>query len=182
MKGIVFTEFFDMVDDKMSPEMAEQIIDDVNVESGCAYTAIGTYDYSEMVDLVGALSQRSGVSIPDLQKTYGHHLFGVFVDKYPMMFREGDTAFDVLERVDDTIHREVHKLYPDAELPKFVPTRDNDVSLKLDYTSSRPFADLAEGLIKGCIDHFGEDIIIHREDISPPPQTHTLFTLERVRD
>ena len=178
MKGIVFTEFLDMVDHKIAPEVADQIIEDVDVPSGCAYTAIGTYDYGEMIELVGALSERTGVSVADLQKAYGRHLFKVFTKKYPSMFRDGDTAFDVLERVDDTIHREVHKLYPDAELPVFKAARHDNVWLKLDYTANRPFADLAEGLIEGCIEHFGGGIEMHREDFSPPPETRSVFLLE----
>ena len=34
------------------------------------------------------------------------------------------------------------------------------------YISTRPFADLAEGLIIGCIEHFGEKIDIQRENLS----------------
>ncbi len=180
MKGIVFTEFLDMVDHQIDPDVADQIIEDVEVPSGCAYTAIGTYDYNEMIELVGALSTRTGMPVPDLQKAYGRHLFQVFTQKYPNMFRDDDTAFDVLERVDDTIHREVHKLYPDAELPTFTAMRYDDAWLKLEYTSTRPFADLAEGLIEGCVNHFGRNITIFRYDISPPPQTHSIFVLETM--
>jgi hypothetical protein len=31
-----------------------------------------------------------------------------------------------------------------------------------DYRSSRPLADLAEGLIAGCMDHYGERVRIER--------------------
>jgi len=55
-----------------------------------------------------------------------------------------------------TIHVEVRKLYPDAELPTFTCDTSTPGRLTMLYRSSRPFADLAEGLIAGCIAHFCE--------------------------
>ena len=40
MKGIVFSEFIDMVDDKFSIEMSERLIDEVELPSGGAYTTV----------------------------------------------------------------------------------------------------------------------------------------------
>jgi hypothetical protein len=36
MKGMVFTEFVEMVESKFSPEIADQMIVNANVESGAA--------------------------------------------------------------------------------------------------------------------------------------------------
>ncbi|MFQ5771090.1 MAG: heme NO-binding domain-containing protein, partial [bacterium] len=38
--------------------------------------------------------------------------------------------------------------------------------LSMIYSSERGLADLAEGLILGCIDHFGERIELRKEDLS----------------
>jgi len=46
MKGIIFTEFLEMVEDRFSPEIADRIIEAADLPSGGAYTAIGTYDAS----------------------------------------------------------------------------------------------------------------------------------------
>ena len=45
------------------------------------------------------------------------------------------------------------------------------------YTSSRHLGDLAEGLILGCIEHFGERIRIDREDLSDEHKSHICFRL-----
>ena len=45
MKGIVFTEFLEMVEDKFSADMVDDIIDDCDLASGGAYTAVGTYPH-----------------------------------------------------------------------------------------------------------------------------------------
>lgn len=48
MKGIVFTGFLEMVDEVFSPEITECIIESSNLKSGGIYTAVGTYDYTEI--------------------------------------------------------------------------------------------------------------------------------------
>jgi hypothetical protein len=167
MKGIVFTEFLSMVDDHFSPEMVERILDGATLPSGGVYTAVGTYDHHEILQLVGRLSQESGVASGDLVRAFGQHLFTRFVAGYPQFFAESHDAFDFLQRIDGYIHMEVRKLYPDAELPRFsyeVPAAGRMI---LTYRSSRPFADLAEGLIRGCVEHFGGGIAITREDLTP---------------
>ena len=41
MKGIIFTEFIEMVEDKFGFEVADNIITNSNLPSGGAYTAVG---------------------------------------------------------------------------------------------------------------------------------------------
>jgi hypothetical protein len=166
MKGIVFTEFLSMVDDRFSPAMVEHILDDAQLTSGGAYTAVGTYDHGEILELVRCLSRRIGLPVPDLVRAFGQHLFGRFVVQYPQFFGDADNAFAFLQRIDAYIHLEVRKLYPDAELPRFECDVSEPGRMVLTYQSSRPFADLADGLIRGCIDHFGEDIEVSREELA----------------
>jgi sulfite reductase (ferredoxin) len=42
-------------------------------------------------------------------------------------------------------------------------------------------ADLAEGLIRGCIDHFGDPVRVIREDLPGPPGTAARFAIVPVR-
>ena len=42
MKGIVFTEFLEFVEDQMGPDMVDTIIDDCELSTGGAYTGQGT--------------------------------------------------------------------------------------------------------------------------------------------
>ena len=164
MKGIIFTEFIDLVERKFGIDMVDDIIDDCQLPSGGSYTAVGTYDHKEIVDLVVALSKRTEVSVPDLLKFYGNHLFSRFPVLYPNFFADEElTAFDFLEGVESYIHVEVKKLYPDAQLPRFDITRTNSNTLEMVYHSGRHLEDVAEGLIQGCLDHYGEVCDISRE-------------------
>lgn len=178
MKGIVFTEFLDMVEAAFGIETSESIIESAALASGGAYTSVGTYDHREMLRLVQQLSASTGRPVPDLVKAYGTHLFGRFLTKYPGFFEKPRNAFEFLGSIEQTIHVEVLKLHPDAELPRFDSTIDGN-RMTLLYRSSRPFADLAEGLISACIAHYGESIEFTREDLDGGAGTHARFTLTK---
>ena len=132
---------------------------------GGPYTAVGTYDFRELVALVQKLGERSGIPVPLLIKAFGEHLFDRFYQKFPEFFDGVDDAPTFLSGIEDTIHTAVRKLYPDAELPSFDVKIMDCGGVDLTYTSPRPFADFAEGLIEGCLQHFGETRSVRREDV-----------------
>lgn len=179
MKGIVFTEFLDMVEEKFSIEVAEEIIEASELASGGAYTAVGTYDHSEMLQLVGQLSRISGADARTLVMTFGRHLFGRFSKVYPKFFEGVPSAYAFLGSIENHIHVEVRKLYPEAELPTFECRNGEPRRMEMVYRSKRPFGDLAEGLILGCIDHFGEDIELSREDLPAEQGSVIRFTMRK---
>lgn len=179
MKGVVFTEFLDMVESRFSADMVDDIIDDAVLPGGGAYTAVGTYPHEEMVRLVQALSKRCGLSVSELLLVYGEHLFGRFVVAYPNFFTQTYDLFEFLAGIEDIIHADVRKLYPDAELPRFVVERRSERELVLVYESGRHFEDLAEGLMRGCVAHFGGGVNIGRERLGSGKTSQERFILTR---
>lgn len=179
MKGIVFTEFFELVENLFDANMVENIIDDCDFDHGGAYTAVGTYPHTELLQLVGALSKTTNISVRDLVYKYGYHLFFRFNTLMPNFFEEPKCAFEFLESVHGTIHVEVKKLYPDAQLPSFETFRPTDDSLVMVYQSQCPFADFAHGLISGCIDFYEEAIEITSEDENTESTFSRIFTLNK---
>lgn len=165
MLGVVFTEFMEMVEDKFSMDVADTILEKSEVADGGAFTAVGNYSHEDMVKLVVALSEEVDIPVPDLVMTFGTHLFGRFGALYPVFFEGVETSFDFLDSVEDRIHVEVRKLYPDAQLPSFDTQRLDPNTLEMIYTSDRPFADLAHGLIAGCGPYFNERLTIDRQKI-----------------
>lgn len=180
MKGVVFTEFLEMVEASFSADMVDDIIDDADLPSGGAYTAVSSYPHEEMVALVVALSKRSGMAVKDLLLAFGEHLFGRFVAGYPSFFVGVNDAFSFLAGIEDIIHAEVRKLYPDAELPRFDIEHHDEQRLVLIYDSHRHFEDLAEGLIRGCTKHFGGEILIEREVLDDGGARRERFVLTRA--
>ena len=177
MKGFVFTELLDMVKDVFGMQQVDHIIQCSDLPSQGAYTAVGTYNYQEMLQLVSQLSESTSIEQSELVKSFGEYLFGRLAVSYPHLFKQLHSMQDVLLRVDDFIHVEVHKLYPPAELPRVLAQVRDEHCLEVNYTSTRPFADLAEGLIRGCAKHFQEEVTIDREDLSDPPGCEARFVI-----
>ncbi|USE33786.1 heme NO-binding domain-containing protein [Endozoicomonas sp. SCSIO W0465] len=166
MKGIIFTEFIEMVESRFSVEVAEQIIAAAELSSGGSYTSLGTYSHQEILNLVTRLSAVSGANPVDLQCAFGEYLFGRFSQVHPEFFQGVKGSFEFLSKVQGYIHIEVRKLYPDSNPPKLTCKPINEHCMELHYESHRPFAPLALGLIKGCGMHFGERLNIHYEPLT----------------
>ena len=177
MLGVVFTEFLEMVETTFSEDMVDDIIDDTQLESEGAYTAVGSYDHSEIVALVSALSKRTEMPVDALIRAFGAHLFGQFVIRYASFFEGVTDIFAFLETVDGHIHKEVLKLYPSAELPSFNCERPDEQTLVMNYSSTRPFNELAHGLIEGAAKHFEADVSIEVEVLPATDVNRARFTI-----
>jgi len=177
MKGIIFTEFLDMVEDGMGYDTVDQLITESNLPSGGAYTAIGTYHHSEMVTLVTGLSKKTAIPVPDLLHAFGQYLFGTFEKNYNTFLKAAPDAFSFLESIEAYIHVEVRKLYPDAELPRFTTERKGNI-LEMIYYSDRRMSDFALGLIEKTFQYYKEKATISRQYIKKDG-SEVLFVIEK---
>lgn len=183
MKGVVFTEFLEMVEDKFGFDVVENMIEasEDKLSTKGAYTSVGTYSHEEIITLVVNLSKATNIEVPLLVHTFGKHLLGQFAKSHGSFFDEVSNTYDFLKSIDGHIHVEVKKLYPDAELPKFDCYHPNGETEKLEmiYSSDRSMSDLAAGLIEGCIEYYKEDITFSKEDVSDGNGTKVLFLLKK---
>jgi hypothetical protein len=165
MKGIVFTEFLDLVEDKFGIEMVDKIIEQSELDSDGVYTAIGTYKFSEMLQLLQNLSNNTGISTDDLLLVYAEHFFSVLEDSYPGLLATYKDPIEMLSSIEDHIHVEVKKIYPDAELPTFLVEEKSENSLVLLYKSSRAMHHFGLGLMNKTFEHFNSSAEIVLEKI-----------------
>lgn len=179
MKGMVFTSFLEMVEERFSLEVVDKMIESSELSTGGSYTTVGTYDHQELIQLIVRLSEHTSIPVPKLVRVFGENLFSQLVEKYPELIKGVPTVFSLLEHLDGYIHMEVKKLYPEAELPSFQCEILNEHTLILTYYSARPFADLAEGLIFGSIQYYGEKIQVSREDLPANSGTSARFVLTK---
>ncbi len=169
MKGIVFAEFVEFVERDL-PAAADRV-------TGRRYRHDENPSDDELFALVAAVAAASGLPTAEVLRGFGRHLFAAFASLYPVFLTGEDSVLDLLARIDTHVHDEVRKLYPDAAFPRFNPRRTAPDRLELDYVSARPLADLADGLIRGCIAHFGEPVEIQREDVGARDGRAARFTL-----
>ena len=180
MKGVIFTEFSEMVEELFGFELLDQILSETDLESGGSYTTLGTYDHREILDLVTALAKKTGAESSALVKTFGEHLIKGFTTKFPVFFSDAGDTLTLLTRIENHIHTEVRKLYDNTELPTFECDYPKEHVLRLVYRSHRPFADLAHGMILATADHYGETVELVRTEREPDPSFCTEFLVRLV--
>lgn len=166
MKGIVFTEFIDLVEDKFGLEMVDKIISQSQLESKGIYTSVGTYQFSEMLQLLRNLSTNTNISIDDLLLVYAEHFFGVLKASYPDLISAYNDPIEMLASIENHIHVEVKKIYPDAELPTFKVLEKTDNKLIMIYKSSRSMHHFGLGLMNKTFEHFNSTATIVMEKIN----------------
>jgi len=165
MKGIVFTELLELVEGKFGLEMVDDIISSSDLESNGIYTAIGTYSFSEMLQLLQCLSERTQISIDNLLIAYGEHFFSVVENSYPGLITTYKDPIEMISSIENHIHFEVRKIYPDAELPTFKVIEKTEKMLIMDYTSSRSMHHFGLGLINKTFEYFNATATIKLEKI-----------------
>jgi hypothetical protein len=165
MKGIVFTEFLELVEDKFGLEMVDTIISNSDLKSNGIYTSVGTYSFSEMLQLLKHLSDHTGISIDNLLLVYAEHFFIVLKNNYPDLLAIYKDPIQMISSIENHIHVEVKKIYPDAELPTFEVIEKTNNSLIMIYKSSRAMHHFGLGLMNKTFEHFNKKAIIQLEKI-----------------
>lgn len=176
MKGTVFVELLKMAEGAFGEDVVDEVLDKADLENGGAFTTVGNYPCSELVKIVEAFSEHSGLSQEMLQRKFGHWMLDHFGENYPEFFKEKKGSFEMLEAIDGEIHVEVRKLYPEAELPRFTTERKSDDFLEMVYSSPRPLVGFCHGLIEACVDRFDEKAEIYRTPATA--KNSTLFQIK----
>jgi hypothetical protein len=179
VKGIVFTEFMDHVEAGHGHQFLDDVIESSDAETKGGYTAVGTYPCAELVQLISVFSSKTGLNIPEILIGFGKQLAVTFKRDFPSYFDEID-YFDFVECVENRIHVDVLKLYPDAELPRFETVERTSEKLVIDYISSRALEHLALGLFQGTAAEFGESISIEMDTYTREGTRIIRFEILRV--
>lgn len=161
MKGIVFTELCEMIEEKFGIEMLNEILSNKSLKSKGVYTAIDTYGHGELVKIVNDLSEKTNSEAQSLIHSYGRYFFATLEENHGRFFDKMNT-FSFLKSVDGHIHREVRKMYHDAELPHFSYEESENTLIML-YKSPRKLYSFALGLIEKSLEYFKENISLSYE-------------------
>lgn len=158
MKGIIFTEFMDLVEQQFGLEVLDEVLE-MSGDEGI-YTAVGSYDHKDLVKLIVNLSKKTNIDAATLQQVFGKTVFKTLFAYIPPTASIGtsSTTFQFLRHVEDYIHVEVKKLYSDAHPPQFDFISETETEMIMDYQSARCMSNVCLGLIEGCAEHFGESV------------------------
>ncbi|MFA0029592.1 heme NO-binding domain-containing protein [Vibrio breoganii] len=166
MKGIIFTEFLDLVENHFGLEVLDQVLE-MSEDQGI-YTSVGSYDHKDLVKLIVNLSKTSDVPADQLQEVFGESVFKKLLATMPpaVAVAQSTNSFEFIRHVEDYIHVEVKKLYPDAVPPSFEFISESETELVLNYKSARCMSHVCLGLIKGCANHFEQKLDIHMKPLN----------------
>jgi hypothetical protein len=165
MKGIVFTEFLELVEDKFGLETVDHIILNSELESNGIYTSIGFYSFSELLQLLQRLSESTQISVDNLLLLLGEHFFGAVEKSYPELMSAYKNPIEMIASIENHIHIEVKKIYPEADLPTFKVIEKTENSLIIDYESSRAMYYFSLGLMNKIFEFFNSTATIELEKI-----------------
>ena len=109
---------------------------------------------------------------------YGEHFFGVIEKSYPDLLATYTDPIDMLSSIENHIHVEVRKIYPDAELPTFKVLEKTKTSLVVIYTSSRAMHQFGLGLMNKTFEHFNTAASIETKKIKEDG-TEVMFIIHK---
>jgi predicted hydrocarbon binding protein len=154
MKGVVFDILRDMVETQYGLEGWQAVLDSAGSDG--IYVSTKTYADAELMDLVAAASKITTIPVNILVFSFGEYMVPHFYKRFPYFFSDLPNFIKFLISVDQIIHVEVRKLFPDAGLPTFNYCDESENSLTMNYKSPRKLCFLAEGLISGSAKHFNQ--------------------------
>lgn len=181
MQGMVFTALSEMVVDNFGMSRWNSVLEQANLSSEGVFTSAQQYPDGELLTLVSILSTELNIPIPDLVRSFGVYLFPVLYARRPKKLDQVTGVIEFLTFVEDTIHYEVKRLYPDTYLPTFEHELLSDGQLKLVYRSKRKMCTLAEGLIEGAASQFNQKVDIDHPVCVHKGDEHCEFFI-RVKD
>lgn len=180
MKGLVFTEFLQLIEETHGIDCVDRVIDACALSHGGAYTSVGDYEIGELGQLAAAYAQECGESIQSMLKTYGIFLIARLESSHAAYFEEAEGSFAFLKGLDGKVREEVRNLYPEANLPRIAVLGEEGASLTLAYREDPAFAPIIQGMIEGLGAIYGEDLTVQRSDARDATGPYTEFAIARV--
>ncbi len=158
MKGVIFNAAAEAVIALGGDDLWDELLDAAGLDG--AYTSLGSYDDAELIALVVAAAEKLDMSVEETTEFIGERVFPGLARRHENLVAEHDDTVSLLCALNDVIHPEVLKLYPDASVPDFTTLEREGKRLKLLYRSQRNIPALAAGLIRGAANLFAEDVDI----------------------
>jgi predicted hydrocarbon binding protein len=162
MKGILFQLLEQASIGRLGEDAWDVMTEAAGVEG--AYTSLGTYPDDEFERLTAAAASVAGEGPDDVLRWFGRAAIPLLADRYPAFFKEHASTRDFLMTLNDIIHVEVRKLYPEARVPSFDFEVSEPALVVMRYHSDRTLCMLAEGLVAGAAGYFGERVSIHQPE------------------
>jgi hypothetical protein len=159
MHGIIFAEFKKFVHARLGPGSWEQIRQRAGI-ARLSNLASEVYPDEELVALVSAAADLSGVPAPTLLEQFGEFIVPDLLKVYGGFVDRRWTALDLLANTELVIHRAVRLRNPRATPPELRVDRTSPSEVIITYTSPRRLCSVAKGIMRGVARHYKENLAI----------------------
>jgi hypothetical protein len=161
MKVIVFNLLEEVVRRERGENVWDALLEATSLHG--SFTSLGSYADEDFSRLVAAAAAQSGQTPGDVLRWFGRLGMPRLAERYPEFFRSRSSVREFLLTLNDIIHTEVRKLYPDAHVPMFDFDTADAAVLRMGYRSDRRLCALAEGFIEGAAACYGETVTLRQE-------------------
>lgn len=154
MKGIIFNLLEDFISEGWGDDVYEEILAMCPLKTKEPFIGPATYPDSDLLAIVDKVCEKLGVSVPQAVHAFGKYCLPHLIAKFPVFVQGHEHPKTFLKTIDNVIHVEVRKLFPDAKPPR-VTWEDPALNrLVLTYVSERKLCALMTGLLEGVAEHF----------------------------
>lgn len=160
MHGIVLKGLKDFVVSEYDREAWQAIQRDAGV-AGKVYVPLTEYEDTDVLNLVGAASEKTGKEVLTLLDEFGRFLVPPLVETYGVHVDEEWTGLELLANVEDYIHTALRAKQLSTYTPPNLESEwGNTDQVRIRYGSERELCALAKGLIRGVGDYYGDSLEI----------------------
>ena len=160
MKGVVFNLLEDLVRREFGDMEWSRVLQDAEVDH--TFASEGTYPDAVLRRLIAEVGKRAQKSPGEALQWFGRHSMPLLHSMYPGFFASQTSARSFILTLNDIIHPEVRRLFPDADVPWFDFDNSSPNELIVGYQSPRKLCLLAHGFIEGAADHYGETVDVEQ--------------------
>lgn len=147
---------------------------------GKLYVPVSEYDDAEALALVDAAVELSGEDEDDLLYAFGGYIVEPLVQTYGVHVEGEWTGLDLLANVERYIHEALRaKQLSEFTPPELRAKRVDDETAIIRYGSERGLCMLAEGIIDGVADHYGESYHVTHDTCQATGDPHCDFIVRR---
>lgn len=165
MKGEIFSIFEKFIEKNFGQGVYEDALSRAAPEFSTKEPFVGpeVYPDSDFMALFGRTLEIVQVPVHKALWLFGRFAFRRLAASIPHLMPRYSSSVELLRELDGIIHVEVRKLSRGTAPPRFTFQEQQDGRIALVYDSPRRLYDLAEGLLVGLADYFGEEVSVERE-------------------
>ena len=119
------------------------------------------YPDEELEALLAEASKKSGADRAEVLLDFGRFIAPTLLDLYRPLVSESWGLLDLLEHVEETIHRVVRLDDPAAAPPRLRVERPDERRVLVHYDSERNMCELGKGIIEGLQSGLGQSVAIN---------------------